>query len=391
MTGSGSPPAGGPFFVISLDFELMWGVRDKRTVQSYGGEHPGRARSRAGHAEALPGIPGQGHLGHRGPAHVRRPARGPVEGPPRPAAHLPAGRARSLRVPCGDRRRRGRGPLPLRPVPGAPDRGTARGWRSEATPSPTTTAWRPARTGTSSGRTWRLPSPPSSAWRPGRRAWSFPATSATGATWRSAASSGSRSFAATSGRGCTAKPPMPASPLLKRGVRLLDHYLPLSGSNGFQPSVEAGLVKLPGQPVSSVPSRSASPARRGSGRGGSRGPWRRPPGPGWASTSGGIPTTSAGTCPGTSRCSRSCLRCHAALRDAHGRASPDHGGGGPATCRMAHSFFPRRPRPAPVRELMEFYVLTPAPSLKCQAARCPHRAIPHNLAIEASMNQRYSF
>jgi len=33
--------------------------------------------------------------------------------------------------------------------------------------------------------------------------------------------------------------------LLKRGARLLDHYVPLSGHNGFAPQVESGLVDCP--------------------------------------------------------------------------------------------------------------------------------------------------
>src|SRR6476659_10094098 len=33
---SATEPAGRPRFVVSLDFELMWGVRETRTTESYG-------------------------------------------------------------------------------------------------------------------------------------------------------------------------------------------------------------------------------------------------------------------------------------------------------------------------------------------------------------------
>ena len=37
MPPSGAEAGGRPRFVVSLDFELMWGVREKRTIASYGG------------------------------------------------------------------------------------------------------------------------------------------------------------------------------------------------------------------------------------------------------------------------------------------------------------------------------------------------------------------
>jgi hypothetical protein len=36
MTAEETDTPGGGAFVISLDFELMWGVRDKRTIADYG-------------------------------------------------------------------------------------------------------------------------------------------------------------------------------------------------------------------------------------------------------------------------------------------------------------------------------------------------------------------
>jgi len=35
----------GAFFVVSLDFELLWGVRDKRTIADYGANMLGVRRA----------------------------------------------------------------------------------------------------------------------------------------------------------------------------------------------------------------------------------------------------------------------------------------------------------------------------------------------------------
>src|SRR5450631_2733915 len=65
MTAEETDTPGGGAFVISLDFELMWGVRDKRTIADYGRNILGvrRAAGGAGAARFVRRAANRVHLG----------------------------------------------------------------------------------------------------------------------------------------------------------------------------------------------------------------------------------------------------------------------------------------------------------------------------------------
>jgi peptidoglycan/xylan/chitin deacetylase (PgdA/CDA1 family) len=243
MTGSGSPPAGGPFFVISLDFELMWGVRDKRTVQSYGENILGVREAvpamlklfreyqvkatwatvgllmfdrRADLLRALPerrptyrrgeldpyaclaeiGDDEAGDPYHYGLSLVRRIA--DCEG-------MEIGSHTFSHYYC---------------LEAGQDRDQFRADMEASVAAVERVAPRPVslvfpRNQCNRGYLEVCRELGFQVFRGNERAWMY----------REAADAGQS--------------------LLKRGVRLLDHYLPLSGSNGFRPSVEAGLVNCP--------------------------------------------------------------------------------------------------------------------------------------------------
>lgn len=65
MTAEETDTPGGGAFVISLDFELMWGVRDKRTIADYGRNILGvrRVAGGAGAARFVRRATNREHLG----------------------------------------------------------------------------------------------------------------------------------------------------------------------------------------------------------------------------------------------------------------------------------------------------------------------------------------
>ncbi len=234
---------GGGTFVISLDFELLWGVRDKRTIADYGANILGVRRAIPAMLDLFEArnIPATwatvGFLFCADKAELIASFRDccpPTRtGGCRPTTISPISAATKSPIPIATGYR----------CCGRSRRGHAR--KSPATRSRTSIAWKRAAASMHSAPTWRVPCRRRGAATLRLTSIVFPRNQMAPDYLKVCARWASPRFAATNTLRSTPRGGDSEQRPLIRAGRLLDSYLPLTGANAHAPRLVEGMVDVP--------------------------------------------------------------------------------------------------------------------------------------------------